>query len=504
MNTRLICIISLVLALSLVGNVQAQTATWTDADPGDHLWSTPENWDAGLPDSADWAKIRNGPPGATVANAGAVALKVHIGYEEGSALTVDGGILTTVEDVLLGKNGGSGTLNMISGVINCGRDLEVGGGDPGLINMTGGHIDVGDDFMIPEDITSTAEVHLDGGTIYVEGTFEMRADDGTMNGSMDITFGTLTIDHDVTALVQGHIDSGWITGFGVVGNVTLEVVNDDTVVTATADPLQRTPAYGAEVNTVGDSNVDLSWANLDPNNPNDGVWVDVWFGTDVDALTLEVDAELNTTGVTVSAPGNNQEYFWRIDTYRYGNPALVDYENDPNFVVDEGILMVFTVVNDAPPTIVINTPRTVTWVNEPFLVEATVTDDGTSEVTVTWDTSINSDPNEEYSDPVIVLPAGTTYPVVVSTYLTVDFDKGSFAMRANAADSAGDNWSEEVHHQCRADACAAAIFWWQRDGGGVPQGELNADCAIDLGDLLLLVNEWLDDYTILVPTEIPQ
>ena len=74
-------------------------------------------------------------------------------------------------------------------------------------------------------------------------------------------------------------------------------------------------------------------------------------------------------------------------------------------------------------------------------------------------------------------------------------------MRANAADSAGDNWSEEVHHQCRADACAAAIFWWQQNGG-VPQGELNADCAIDLGDLLLLVNEWLDDYTILVPTPI--
>ena len=39
MFTRLIYLISFVLALSLVGNVQAQTATWTDAAPGDHLWS---------------------------------------------------------------------------------------------------------------------------------------------------------------------------------------------------------------------------------------------------------------------------------------------------------------------------------------------------------------------------------------------------------------------------------------------------------------------------------
>jgi len=61
MYTRLIYLICFVLALFLVGNVQAQDATWTDAAPGDHLWSTPGNWSE-FPTPAHWAKVRNAPP----------------------------------------------------------------------------------------------------------------------------------------------------------------------------------------------------------------------------------------------------------------------------------------------------------------------------------------------------------------------------------------------------------------------------------------------------------
>ncbi|MHC4389256.1 MAG: hypothetical protein ACYSX1_11715, partial [Planctomycetota bacterium] len=148
MYTRLINLIFFVLALSLVGNVQAQTATWTDAGP-DHLWSTPTNWSE-FPTPAHWAKVRGGAPGPTIATEGAEALKVSTGYEDESALTVDGGSLTTVEDLALGWNGGSATLDMISGAINIGRDFEVGRGAQGIVNMIGGTITVGDDFMIPE------------------------------------------------------------------------------------------------------------------------------------------------------------------------------------------------------------------------------------------------------------------------------------------------------------------------------------------------------------------
>ncbi len=40
---KLHIILGTCIAISLAGNVQAQTATWTDGAPGDHLWSTPGN-----------------------------------------------------------------------------------------------------------------------------------------------------------------------------------------------------------------------------------------------------------------------------------------------------------------------------------------------------------------------------------------------------------------------------------------------------------------------------
>ena len=43
---KMICLVSFVVALSLVGDVQAGWVAWTDAGP-DHLWSTPTNWDTG-------------------------------------------------------------------------------------------------------------------------------------------------------------------------------------------------------------------------------------------------------------------------------------------------------------------------------------------------------------------------------------------------------------------------------------------------------------------------
>ena len=48
MHTRVTTLISLVVALFLAGNVQADTQFF-DSDPADHLWTTVGNWDDGLP-----------------------------------------------------------------------------------------------------------------------------------------------------------------------------------------------------------------------------------------------------------------------------------------------------------------------------------------------------------------------------------------------------------------------------------------------------------------------
>jgi alpha-galactosidase len=82
------------------------------------------------------------------------------------------------------------------------------------------------------------------------------------------------------------------------------------------DPVNPVPADGA---TVPGGNVALSWTNKTPTTGTD-VWVDIWFGTNPAALTKIVDAGLNVTTTTVSAP-TAATYYWRIDSYLNGVPT---------------------------------------------------------------------------------------------------------------------------------------------------------------------------------------
>ncbi len=530
---RRVILMCLAAVLLTAGAVQAADR-WYDDITGDHLWSTPANWEGGVPPTlADWGKIRNGN---AVVDSGtnAVSLKIAIGYAGAATLTVDGGTLTTTEDIVPGR-GNDGTFNMISGTVNC-RDLDVGydaaylgtvnmtGGTmnvsrdlgiPGpdrtgvlaIVNMAGGTINVGDDL----DMNSTtgapgSKLYLMGGTISVGDDLEMVA-----NGSMiDITFGTLIIgDSGATsaANIQGYIDNGLITGFGVVGNVATVNDGDTITITAASDPLNRTPAMGAYVYT--DPALVLSWDNLDridPNAPNNDVWVDVWFGTDatwipepnellpgypgayVDFVKIE-DAELNLISTVVDASIDAQQYFWRVDTYQYGEP------ND-SLGIDIGPLFHFTAVDDFPVvSVVIDTPSMVTWVNEPIHLSATVTDDNISAPTIVW---ASDNPNAVFTN------QGYTYAAGVGT-ATADVSVDSaaqFNVTVTASDDslAGGSVSDSVGHECLESACAVA------DALGIVAAhpaDIDGNCVINILDLQLLALDWMTDYTLTSPTAIP-
>ncbi len=81
-------------------------------------------------------------------------------------------------------------------------------------------------------------------------------------------------------------------------------------------PQAPSPDIGA---TVPSGNVNLGWTNL-PATTGTDVWVDVWFGTDTNALTKVVNQGLNATAFTVNAPTAGT-YYWRLDTYRDGSPT---------------------------------------------------------------------------------------------------------------------------------------------------------------------------------------
>jgi hypothetical protein len=480
MYTRLTILISLVLALFLVGNVQAQDATWTDAE-GNHLWSTPGNWSE-FPTLAHWAKVRNGPPGPTIASEDAVASRVHVGYEEGSALTVEGGTLVVSgDDLLLGKNGGSGTLNMISGTIDVARDFEVGGGDPGIINMTGGTITVADDFMIPELIASTAEVNLDGGTIIINGDLTMRPDGDTMNGKLNITAGTLILAGNVVSTVQGYIDNGWITAYGGNGTVQLDydVTNERQTTLKGVHKLNPNPVNGSIVPA---GVVELSWRSPDPCTPGQPVPVDVYFTDNWEALysftdpvSIQVVSKSNVTSVTVQAVPKTQ-YYWAVDTY-IGDP------NDPSF----GPIFSFLADNKAPQ--VDAGPVLLTWVGEDGtrvkVLDATVTDDDA--YTVHW--TVVSEPDDPDSpDAVIADPSAEDTSITLSAV-------GEYVLQLEASDGEYTG-SDTVTINVYNDGCEAA----QSLPDYVPLvGDLNGDCKVDELDLALLEENWLNDNSLIEP-----
>jgi len=492
MCTRLITLIWCVLVLSLVGHVQA-TTTWTDADPADHLWSTEGNWDAGVPDSEDWAKIRNGPPGPTLISEGAVADRVHVGYDPNSALTVDGGTLAIVgvqPDLLLGKNGGDGTLNMISGTINIKRDLEVAGGDPGVINMIGGTIIVGDDFEIPEsedDVDSIARVNLDGGTIILDGSYEgdsrfrMYA-----RGMINIKGGTLIIPGDEVSRVQGYIDNGWITAYD--GNGTLELDYDITHIGRTTlravhelKPSPRNSGFASAGST------ELSWTLPDPCVPGETVFVDVYFTDDYDALSYFTDPESiqivnhqNTTSVIVQTQPKT-EYYWAVDTY-IGDP------NDPIL----GPIFSFFADNARPD--VYAGADVVSWLEDGVrtrAVSGSVTDDGAIEpYTVQW--TVVSEPNDPNNPDAVIADATAENASITMSAV------GDYVLQLDAFDGEYTN-SDTITIHVYADSCEAAKTL---PGYEPLVGDLNGDCRVDDLDRALLEENWLMDISLTEEVEL--
>jgi len=404
---------------------------------------------------------------------------VHVGYSEGGALTVDGGTLViSADDLLLGKNGGSGTLNMISGTIDVARDFEVGGGNPGIVNMTGGTITVADDFMIPEVIASTAHVNLDGGTIIVNDDLNMRADGGTMNGTMNITGGTLIINANALSAVQGYIDNGWITAYGGNGTVALDydVTNEGQTTLKGVHKLNPNPVNGG---SAAPGAVELSWTLPDPFVAGEPVLVDVYFTDDWEALysfndpaAIQVVSNQNVTSIVVQTQPK-VKYYWAVDTY-VGDP------NDPIF----GPIFSFLADYQAPQ--VDAGPDLLTWLADDGVrtknLDTTVTYD--KAYTVQW--TVVSEPDDPNNpDAVITDPSSEDTSITLAAL-------GEYILQLDASDGEKTG-SDTVIINVYNDCCQAA----QSLPDYVPLvGDINGDCRVDIDDMLLLLENWLKDNSL--------
>ena len=235
------------------------------------------------------------------------------------------------------------------------------------------------------------------------------------------------------------------------------------------------PEYDATIDPINP--LTLSWTNLDPIPPATSVYVDVWFGTDPNKLQPLTYSKVVTAGENViSAPVDASAegtYYWQVDSYING-PAHI---NEPNMI--EGPVWRFNVISDLPPeSVVIDTPEMITWSGEPVQLDATVVDDGKSELTYLWTTDAADGIDVEF-DPVT---ADVEDP-------TVTINKVSYS----AAYVANDGFEEPVLDDdiwVYAENVASWSTMWS-----TPGSDTWASAAYQGG----VYNPSSDEYTVAIP-----
>lgn len=514
-------------AVLLTAGFATANTVWNPTEPNDVAagysnWTKASNWTAGLPglgtevppldpkavfnvagrpecivDSAvSCQTLAMGDNGALTGNflrvvdgGSLILVKADwnaIGYNRSSTLTVEkGGYAETGRQLFVGRDGdgdtGTGTVGQY----------------PSYLILNGGTVVIKQDLLLGNNDANKNQgggiVNLNSGLLDIRGNLQMN---NQAVSRVDIKYGTLIINGDrrtnLTNWTTGASTPGnakIVTGFGGTGTVVFDynVRNAGKTTVTAVGPMAPSPAYGS---TVAEGTVALGWTNMDPNKPGDPVYVDVWFGTDPNKLSLAysqvVAAGMNTTTVNVTAPVIGTPpttYYWQVDSYIYGSPAGTPIESD---------VFQFDVTNDFPPTVVIDTPNTVTWNGQPVQMDATVSDTGSSALTITW--SANN-PNAVFSDasvedPVVTISNLTAFPTTVVLTCSV---KDALNSQTNTATR-----NVVVY----ADACLAA-----RVGAGLAaayQMDLAEPyCVINMADLAVIAADWLIDYTLLAPTVIP-
>lgn len=493
------------LAIALLMTAFAVANTEWIGDANDVAnWGRAANWTNGIPGTAAPADVKAvfKVPGAVecqVTDARACLDLVQGDGGPGGVLRVtNGATLTTTGDwMAIGYNNTAKLIVEEGGVCNFGGHLWWGmhTGADSIVQIDGGFVTNTGSFGLGEYF-GTAGDHGQC-KVYINNDGELNihhwsggltsANPVFWNGSLiDIGFGRMVIRNDSAAQATEYINAGKITGFGGLSTPTAVFANGVTTITA-PDPMHRAPAY----TTILAGDVDLTWTNLAPVAPAADVWVDVWFGTEPNKLSLAYSKVLtkgkNTTSVSVNAPfvAEPTTYYWQVDSYLHGDPAVVVY--DVNNIVT-GAVTPFNVTTNTPPSVAIVTPPTATWIDQPIQLDSTVTDDHPEQITYLW---TSDEPNAVFS------PGNT----VADPSVTVDWHAAQFVVTVTVTDGVNPPASANVTHDCATDPCQAATAVIHLND--VYLGDIAVDCKVNLTDFAAIARQWLTDYTLTGPVPIP-
>jgi hypothetical protein len=174
------------------------------------------------------------------------------------------------------------------------------------MQITGGTVNVATTFGIAQG-GGTGDVFLDGGTLSA-GALNI-----TSSGWMDITEGTLIVNGDARTTINGYISSGWITGYGGIGTMSVDynVTNPGKTTVTSAITVPPTKATGPNPsNGAGGVSIvtDLSWTAGAAATSHD-----VYFGTDSTPDSTEFKGNQTATTFDPGTLAYTTTYYWRID-----------------------------------------------------------------------------------------------------------------------------------------------------------------------------------------------
>jgi hypothetical protein len=307
----------LILAIIISSNAfSAVVYNQWSGSAGTSDWNTAGNWALGYvpnvlaPDGINNVKAgfktATGPVLGTATN-NAAAYQITLGGASGGIVTMNGGSLTVTQYLALGVSSTEiGTLVMNSGIVTMGQKLYVGQAGKGTINMTGGTINVAAELSIADTTTANGTVNLNGGTINASLLQMRRSNGGT--AKLDIGGGTLILNGDQTAAINGFVSSGILSAYNGLGVVMKDynVTNagKTTIWGFLANPKATNPSPSNGAANLGLS-VTLGWTA-----GTSAVSHNVYFGTATPG-TLQG----NQTEATFVPAGleYGKTYYWRID-----------------------------------------------------------------------------------------------------------------------------------------------------------------------------------------------
>ena len=236
----------------------AASLSWDDGG-ADHLWNTSANWNPDdTPGMSTDVAITNSGSGPLIDSTVTAACNVIRLGGSGLTNTLDmtGGSLTTNSAFILGEGSGSTAIfNMDGGSVEA-SSIWVGNNGDGVLNVSGGTMNISGEPLYVSRFGGAGHVQLDGGTI---NTKDFIMSDAT--ASMDLAGGVLIIEGYKKITIDSYVYNGWVTAYGGNGSGTVSVTYDGTNTTvvgvvnyAASNPNPPDDAFAAQP-------VVLEWAS---------------------------------------------------------------------------------------------------------------------------------------------------------------------------------------------------------------------------------------------------